>query len=374
MAILALPVAARTRAGDKLLKQGQDAEAVKNWDAALDFYQQAYNEDPRDTSYEIAMRKAMFNAGEAHVKLGREARADGNLTEAIAEFQRAIQIDPSSPIALQELQQTQAILAQPSDDPNLATLTPAQRELRAGAEMIESMLDVPALNPPVKRIPALTMNNQPLRILYDTVAKIAGVTVVWDSTWNVPDTAYDIDLPESSVEQAFNYLAMVTRTYWKPLTSTTIFVTEESANKRRDFEPNIVKTLFVTNATTVQEFQEITTAIRTITDIRRVYAYNALKAMVVRGPADAVDLAEKLIRDLDKPKSEIAIDVIVMEANTSRTRDLAATLANRLQTEHCRLGSPRTLNFSPRARRFPRVPPAEPAQPPAPARPSACRT
>ena len=326
VAVLALPLAARTRAGDKLFKQGQDAEALKNWDAAVDFYKQAFDEDPRDTGYEIAMRRAMFNSGEEHVKMGRDYRAEGNLTGAIAEFQRAIQIDPSSPIAVQELEQTQSMLANPPDNPDLATLTPAQRELRAGEEKIESMLNVPVLNPPVKRIPALTMNNQPVRILYDTVAKIAGVTVVWDNSWNPPDDPYDIDLPESSVEQAFNYLAMVTRTYWKPLTATTIFVTEESANKRRDFEPNIVKTLFVTNATTVQEFQEITTAIRTITDIRRVYAYNALKAMVVRGPAEAVDLAEKLIRDLDKPKSEVAIDVIVMEASTARTRDLAATI------------------------------------------------
>jgi len=89
-----------------------------------------------------------------------------------------------------------------------------------------------------------------------------------------------------------------------------------------------VKTFFITNAATVQEFQEISTAVRTITDLRRVYTYNALKAMVVRGPADAVALAEKLIRDLDRPKAEVVVDVIIMQVNSAHTRDLAATLTS----------------------------------------------
>ncbi|MEI9813236.1 MAG: type II and III secretion system protein, partial [Acidobacteriota bacterium] len=88
----------------------------------------------------------------------------------------------------------------------------------------------------------------------------------------------------------------------------------------------MTKTFFVTNAATAQEFNEIMTSIRTITDIRRVFGYAAQKAIVVRGDVDAVNLAEKLVRDLDKPKSEVVIDVIIMEANSSRTRDLAATI------------------------------------------------
>ena len=59
------------------------------------------------------------------------------------------------------------------------------------------------------------------------------------------------------------------------------------------------------NATSAQEFQEIATAVRTVADIRRVFTYNAQKAMIVRGNVDAVELAEKMIHDLDKPKSEV---------------------------------------------------------------------
>jgi general secretion pathway protein D len=70
------------------------------------------------------------------------------------------------------------------------------------------------------------------------------------------------------------------------------------------------------------------TTVRSVTEIRRAFAYNAQYAILLRGTADQIALAEKLIRDLDKPKGEVVVDVIVMEANRSRIRDLAATLVS----------------------------------------------
>lgn len=339
------PALAKTKNGDKLFKQAQAAEVKGQYDLAADLYTQAVDEDPKDAGYVIGMRRARFQGGLEHVDKARTLRTEGNMAEAIAEFQRAILMDPSSSIAMQELKRTQEMLAQPAANPNQANLTPAERAQKDAAERSASLMGLPELNPPVKKVGPLKMNNQPINILYNTVAGIAGVSVVWDSTWQRPTRGFDVDLPEMGVEQAFEYLGTVTRTYWKVLTPTTIFVTEESANKRRDYTDNVVKTFFITNAATPQEFNEIQTAVRTITDIRRVYPYVAQKAIVVRGDADAVALAEKLIRDLDKPKAEVVVDVIIMEANSARTRDLAATIASAAGTTGLNLGAA----FSPRA-------------------------
>ncbi|MBS1833819.1 MAG: hypothetical protein JST65_13960, partial [Acidobacteria bacterium] len=85
-------------------------------------------------------------------------------------------------------------------------------------------------------------------------------------------------------------------------------------------------------------------AVRSLTEIRRVYTYNAQKAILIRGTVDQVALAEKLIKDLDKPKAEVVVDVIVMEANRGRTRDLAATLQSGSTT-----GIKLPVTFSPRS-------------------------
>ncbi len=340
-----VPALAKTKNGDKLFKQAQAAEAKGQFDLAADLYTQAVDQDPKDAGYLIGMRRARFSAGMERVDNARKLRGEGNMAEAIAEFQRAILMDPSSAIAMQELKRTQEMLSQPGAGPGQANLTPAERANKESADRSASLMGLPELNPPVKKVGPLKMNNQPINILYNTVAGIAGVSVVWDSTWTRPTRGFDVDLPEMGVEQAFEYLGIVTRTYWKILTPTVIFVTEESANKRRDYTDNVVKTFFVTNAASAQEFNEIQTAVRTITDIRRVYPYVAQKAIVVRGDADAVALAEKLIRDLDKPKAEVVVDVIIMEANSARTRDLAATIASAAGSTGLNLGAV----FNPRA-------------------------
>jgi len=60
-----------------------------------------------------------------------------------------------------------------------------------------------------------------------------------------------------------------------------------------------------------------------------------------------VALAEKLVHDLDKPKSEVVIDVLIMEANSTRTRDLAATLAS-VGSAGLSAGLNSAINFTPR--------------------------
>lgn len=329
--LLVSGVEAKTRKGDKFLKEGQAAEARGDWDKALVLYEQASETDPGDIAYLVPMRKARFEAGQAHVKAGQKLRTDGKLEEAVQEFQRALIADPSSAIALQEIKRIQEMLRAPATIGAKADergLTPAELSRRRSEERVDSMLGPPELKPMNAIIPVLKMNNQPPKVLFETVAKLAGVNVVFDSQYQAPARNFNVDLSNATAEQAFDYLATLTHTFWKAITPNTIFVAEDNVTKRRDYEDDVVKVFYVTNATTVQEFQEIATAIRTVAEIRRVFTYNAQRAMIVRDTVDKVALAEKLVHDLDKPKSEVVVDVMVMQVNSERTRDLAATIAS----------------------------------------------
>ncbi|HEV2202393.1 MAG TPA: cohesin domain-containing protein [Bryobacteraceae bacterium] len=331
LALVALTgdVAARTRKGDTFLKNGRIAEAKGNWDAALESYERAVGEDPTDTGYVIAMRKARFEAGQKHVDLGKQARAAGKLEDALQEFEKALIADPSSAIALQDIRQTENMMRAPQAGakPEDAGLTAVDRARKDRQEHVESMLAPPQLKPMTAVIPMLKMNNQPPKVLFETVGKLGGISVIFDSQYNAPGRNFNVDLNNATIDQAFDYLATLTRTFWKPLNPTTIFVAEDNVTKRRDYEDDVVRVFYITNATSVQEFQEIATAIRTVAEIRRVFTYNAQRAMIVRDTVDKVALAEKLVHDLDKPKSEVVVDVLVLQANSERTRDLAATIA-----------------------------------------------
>jgi general secretion pathway protein D len=319
--------------GDKDFKAAEAAAAKQDWDHALDLYMSAMDKNPSNSAYTIGMRRARFQAGQMHVNKGQKLRADGKVEEAMAEFQHAIVADPSSAIAIQELKRTQVMLDQlrtggKPENPSEAGLTEAEKARRQTDRKVDSMEGPPELKPIVGIIQTIKMNNQPPKVLYETIGKMAGINVVFDPQYSAPSRNSNVDISNMPIEEAFDYLAMLTHTFWKPMSANTIFVTEDNVTKRRDYEDMVVKVFYVTNVTSVQEFQEIATAIRTVAEIRRVFTYGAQKAIIVRGKRDEVALAEKLIHDLDKPKSEVVIDVIVLQVNSTYSRSLAATIAS----------------------------------------------
>lgn len=347
----AADLAAKTKKGDKYLKEGRQLQAQEKWDLALEAFELALAEDPSDPAYQMAVRRVRFQASAEHVKTGQKLRDQGKLDEALAEFQKAFTIDPSSTIAEQELRQTYRMVkdrdrkkaAKPDGADDEALLTPTEEALEEARKRIARLQPIPELKPISRHLNTLRMNNQPAKVLYETVGKLAGINVVFDPEFQATGKNVSVDLSNTTLEEALRHLSVLTKTYWKPLSPNTILVTNDNVTKRRDYEEQVVKVFYLENVTKVQELQEIATAVRSVTDIRRLFTYNSQNAILVRGEADKVALAEKLIHDLDKPLSEVVVDVIVMEASRSRTRDLAASL-----TSGGKSGLSFPINFNPR--------------------------
>ncbi|HYP12565.1 MAG TPA: hypothetical protein VEQ63_01465, partial [Bryobacteraceae bacterium] len=337
VANLAPPAGARTRKGDALLKQGQQAEVRKQWEIALDLYEKAMLEDPAEPQYVMGARRVRFQAATVRVDAGQQLRSEGKLEAALAEFQRAYAIDPSSSIAEQEIRRTRDMIQReknPGTQSSTAEdrgLTPADKAQRELEEKADRMLPIPELKPITRQLNSpLVISNQPPKVIFETITKLAGVNLVFDPEYQPPPgrERFTVDLSNTTLEEALDYVSVQTKSFWKPLSSNTIFVTNDNVTKRRDYEDYVVKVLYVKNVTTVQELQELSVTIRSVTEIRRAFTYNAQWAILVRGTADQVALAEKLIQDLDKPKPEVVVDVIVMESNRGRVRDLAATITS----------------------------------------------
>lgn len=66
-------------------------------------------------------------------------------------------------------------------------------------------------------------------------------------------------------------------------------------------DENIVRVFYLANTTTVQDFQELATLIRSIGEVRRVFIYNTPRALVLRGATPQIAMAETLVRQLDQP-------------------------------------------------------------------------
>jgi general secretion pathway protein D len=325
------PLEAHTKKGDKLLKLGQAAEARKDYDAALSYYGQALATDPKEPAYLIADQAIRPKTAEAHVAEGRKLQKQQKLDEAMIQFQKAFLADPSSQIALQEIRETAEMLKERAKAPaGTPILTPAEQAREEVEKRVNSLEGPPTLRPINNQITTLKMNNQPARVLYESVGRLVGINVLFDPLGIDSGAAknFNLDLNNVTVEEALNYVALVTHTFWKPISRNAIFVTQESEPKRQEYQDEIVKVFYIQNVSTTQEFTDMFNAIRTISrSTQGLWSVASQYAIIARGTPDTVALVEKMIHDLDRPKADVVVDVIVMEVSRDKTTTLGAALA-----------------------------------------------
>jgi general secretion pathway protein D len=95
---------------------------------------------------------------------------------------------------------------------------------------------VPELKPLNPQPINLKMNNK-TKVLFDTVAKYAGVNLLWDPEYKAPTPdGFNVELNDSTIEQSLDYLALLTKSFWQAISANTIFVTNESQQKRQAYE------------------------------------------------------------------------------------------------------------------------------------------
>lgn len=70
-----------------------------------------------------------------------------------------------------------------------------------------------------------------------------------------------------------------------------------------EFRPSasddVVRVFYLTNTAAAQELQEISTVVRSMTDVRVLFTYTSLRALTLRGTAAQMALAEWLFSELD---------------------------------------------------------------------------
>jgi general secretion pathway protein D len=294
-------------------QQGRKAENLQDYDAAYDFYQKAMKNEPENAEYQIKFNQARFEASAFHVKAGVKLRERGDLQGAGGEFQRALAIDPSSPIAAQELRK----VAEAMGERNQAEEAAAEAATGPAAPTLASQ---PPEIKPLSRAPiSLHMSND-AKIVFDTIGKLAGLTIVYDPDF--PARRIPVDLTNVTLEQALEIVSLESKAFWKPVTENIIYVIPDQPQKRRDYEEQVVRTFYLSNTVQAQDLTEIVTGLRQLLDLKRIQQLNAQNAIIIRASPDQLAIAEKMIRDIDKAKPEVVVQVQVLEARVDKMRNL----------------------------------------------------
>lgn len=297
-------------------QEGRKAENLQDYDAAYDFYQKALKQEPENAEYQIKFNQARFEAGAFHIKQGVKLREQGNLQAALGEFQRAAAVDPSSSMADQEIRKTADILAEQEHK-----AAAADAAASAAADEAESTLaSMPPEIKPLSRAPiSLHMVND-AKIVFDTIGKLAGLTIVYDPDF--PARRIPVDLNGVTLQQALDIVSMESKAFVKPVTENILFVVPDQPQKRRDYDEQVVRTFYLSNTVQAQDLTEIVTGLRQLLDLKRLQQLNAQNAIIIRDTPDKLAIAAKMINDIDKARPEVVIQVQVLEARLDKMRNL----------------------------------------------------
>ena len=295
-------------AGTSAHKKARSAAQQGEWDVAVVHYTRAVNEDPENIEYRLGLERALIESAAYHVQQGQKRLAAEDLEEAIAELEVSINLDPTNRYAQSILEETRERLAEREASREEAESFEARR--RRARELFgqRPILDPSSIAPIQLRFAEDTS----LQKIFEVLSKLSGINVLFDESFR--DKRVTIDLVDVSFVEALDKLVLINRLFYKVVDSSTIIIVPDNAQKHRQYDDLVLRTFFIVNA----EVNTIANMLRTIAGIQRVQPNPELKSITVRATPDQVAVAERIVDLNDKTKSEIMLDIEILEINRNK--------------------------------------------------------
>ena len=297
-------------------KHGESAEASENYDAAVDFYQKAVAKAPKDITFKTALYRVRVTASAAHLTKGHKLLLAGDEQGALTEFLHASEIDPGNEAALQEIARVRQ-----KHGEAVAHAETSLTEDPGKQEQMNSM-GSPVELKPLSNEPLTLHMTEDAKTIYQAIGKAAGINVLFDPDYT--SKRVQVDLANMTLLDALRVVGTMSNTFWRPITSNTIFVAANTPAKRREQDEQAVQTFYLSNAWQPNDLNDVQTALRNVLTGPnfKVYGVPSQNAIVVKGTPDELLLAQMLIDDLDKARAEVVVDIAVLEVSKNWERTL----------------------------------------------------
>jgi len=305
--------------GNVYFQKGRKAAYQKDWDTALINFEKAAQTQPENAEFQLEEQHARMEAALFHLEQGKQFLRQQRVEQAIGEFQKAASIDPSNLAAKQELARLLAkeVAVKQAHEKRL------QQALKASERQVQpSVVELTPL--PEEPLAHFRISADSKRV-YETLCKLAGLNVAFTSDFQAQPVS--LDLNNVTILNALHLLALQTHTFWKVITANTILIVPDNPANRRDYQTEVVRTVYLQNSMKPADRTAITTALKQILGIQRIIDNPDANAIIIRDTPKKVQEAVDLIHDLDHGKAEIMMDITVLEADADRVRELGLTPA-----------------------------------------------
>jgi general secretion pathway protein D len=299
------------------MHRANEAERRQDYDLAVVEYAKALRLKPDDPNTRAALERSKLLASQNHFNRGRRLAATGKFDQALVEYQVAAELNPSNGDLDQELLATRnklraKIAVAREGKTELQTLMDRTRELPPPG------MDLP---PGVKMPASLTFRDASSRDVFTAISRLANISLIFDAAFR--DTAVTVDLRNTTLEDALGTVAGATRSFFRVTAPKTIVVIPDTPAKRREYEEEIVKTFYLSNA----DLKETMDLLRMVLDARRISPTTAINALTIKDSPERIAAAGRVITAIDKTRPEVIIDVELIEVDRTKLAEYGIQLA-----------------------------------------------
>ena len=317
-ATLALTTAFAGCATTASFHSGQRAELAQDYDRAVADYTAALKKHPNDRTTQLALERAKLRASQDHFMRARRLEASGKLDEALVEPQIAAELNPGNADIDDALKGVRT---------QLRTKVLVARE---GKTQLETLIDSSQnLSPPGLELPndvrfpaTLLFREASSRDVYTAIARFANINLVFDPQFR--DVPITIDLRNTTLDQALQAVSTGTHNFYKVTAQRTITVIPDTTAKRREYEEEVVRTFYLSNA----DLKETIDLLRIVVDARRIAPLTATNALTIKDTPERVAAAGRIIQAIDKARPEVVIDVELLEVDRTRLLEYGLQMAS----------------------------------------------
>ena len=215
-AVALLAVSACQSWSSGAFERGRRAARTGEWDAAVRYYQRAVTEEPENVEYRIAYERALLEASRVYLEKARNDAAADNLDGAIEGFEIALDYDPTNRYARDELEELRARRDR-HERRTPENPTAGVSPFRQG----EPIIDPSSPKPIHVKFP----EGSSLRTVLASLAKLAGVNILFDESFR--DKRVAVDLEGVSYREILDILMQTNGLFYKPVVSSNEIVVRE---------------------------------------------------------------------------------------------------------------------------------------------------
>jgi general secretion pathway protein D len=257
-------------------------------------------------------------------EMGRQAERAGHMAEAYLRYSQAAAIAPEN---RSYWLRSQAVKSRAAME---AQVTPRISAEQAAAELppspadafppptAQDRIDARRALPPTKLDGADGTRDFNLRDnakkLFEEVARAFGLDCVFDDDYR-SDKQIHFEMTGVDYRDALHGLEAATGSFVRPLNNKVFLVSADSPQKRNQWEPNIVVTVRLPEATNTQDFVALIAAVQQTFAVERAAFDSQNNTVFFRGPISKVLPARAMFEDLMCPRAQVMFEVKVMEAS-----------------------------------------------------------